>query len=898
MQPCTFYESDFCSDIELIVNESFKNEMIEPSVGFALDLFQNFDVTSPSDRVVNIKIPAIRYIKDNVDPTPDEFEYEYFESTSISIQYNQVGVKSSMKSNRSYEVAMYYEDAEGRKTTALTSSRNTTYIPASCSDTKNTIEVVIPGTQKPPSWATRYGFAIKQNRRDYESLYVSQLFQEDNFCWIKLDGQSKDKVSVGDELIIKRDKRGAVDELVKSRILAIESKVEDFIVGNQDSSNNLIVEPSGLYAKLDATNLSSQYSENEFITYNKSSSTSVGRPELVISGFNKGTEPLKIPQGSVIEFDCTNRFRGGPPHVEFKKTYIMSTGYNNFKDAFDNEIAPLGFASTNYPDKDYLFEVAFSGTPGIYNLHIVGTETGIDSFWTEHKAYMDCTVNLRIITDIFIFETLPKEVDTDIYFETPESYQIVNGEHQQTSHLLSRTFNCFTFGNGAESHQIKDSFNKRKLFIDFCPTSNTSDEYKQVNRYADITYSDVYQSSTSVNRLNEFNLSVANYKDDIDKRFGKVVRMHPTETDILVIQEDKWSKVLYGKDLLYNSDATTNLSRIQNVLGQQVPYGGEYGISTHAESFDEYGRNMFCTDVKRGVVLRFNDSNGLTEISNNGMKDYFKRLFRDNKIDNIIGQYDSFYDIYICNIKYTTKTNESKYVTWVYSTDADGFATKQTFNPEEMLRVNNHLLSFKNGEVYKHNYNATNNYNTFYGVQSDSTFSFNFSQEPSTRKNFKTIEIEGTNSWDITLKTDLQNGHLNKADLSKKEGVWYGYVRGEGENAVDTATLSVQGLGSVSSIVGNVVTVDGFSSGLVSVGDRVLDSNLVFIGNITSISGENITLSSVVGASVGTFLVSSKSQSSETSGLLGYYMKVDAKLSSNTYSEVYSVNSEAIKSFS
>jgi hypothetical protein len=805
-----------------------------------------------------------------------------------------------MKSNRSYEIAMYYEDAEGRKTTALTSSRNTVYIPTSCSDTKNTIKVDIPGSQKPPSWASRYGFAVKQNRRDYESLYASRLFQEDNFCWIKLEGQSKDKISVGDELIVKRDERGVLDDLIRVRVLAIESKSIDFILGNVDADGVLLSEPSGLYAKIDGSNLSSQYSDNQFIIYTKKDSAASGRPNITITAFNEGTNPLPIPQGSVVEFDFTNSFRGQAPHIKFQKKYVMSTSYLNFTDAFNAEIAPFGFLSTSHPDsgKEYTCTSSQSLTGGTTVFIVIGTENGVNNPFYTHKAYMTCIVKIQIVKDIFIFETLPKEVDSDVYFETPESYKIVNGGHQQTSHLLSRTFNCFTFGNGAESHQIKDSFNKRKLFIDFCPTSNTSDEYKQVNRYADITYSDVYQSSTSVNRLNEFNLSVANYKDDIDKRFGGIIRMHPTETDILVIQEDKWSKILYGKDLLYNSDATTNLSRIQNVLGQQVPYGGEYGISTHAESFDEYGRNMFCTDVKRGVVLRFNDSNGLTEISNSGMKDYFKRLFRDNKIDNIIGQYDSFYDIYICNIKYTTKTNESKYVTWVYSTDADGFATKQTFNPEEMLRVNNHLLSFKNGEVYKHNHNATSNYNTFYGVQSDSTFSFNFSQEPSTRKNFKTIEIEGTNSWDITLKTDLQNGYLNKGDLSKKEGVWYGYVRGEGENAVDTATLSVQGLGSVSSIVGNVVTINGFSSGLVSVGDRVLDSNLVFIGNITSILGQTITLSSVVGASVGTFLVSSKSQSSETSGLLGYYMKVDAKLSSNTYSEVYSVNSEAIKSFS
>lgn len=890
-----FANSSFVSDIQDTLSASFVTAMSEPPLGFVLSTYEEFVVTNPSPKKIDIKLPSITYIKDNPDPTPDEFEYEYFEPTSSNVYYREVGVNSSMKSNRSYEVCMYYEDQEGRKTTALTSTNNTTYIPASSSDNKNIIKVSIPNSQKPPIWAKRYGFAIKQNRTDYDTLYANQFFYDENKFWVLIKGQTIDKIKVGDELVVKRDKAGALQNIVKTRVLSLSNKSEDFLVDNRDSNNKLIIEPSGLYAELDGTYIDYQYSEDEFIEEKKATASVSGKPTATITAFNDGTDPLEIPQGSVMTLDFVSKYSQVNSRVLFKKTYVSSKFYDKFEDFFSEEVLPLGFQSTSDSDKE--FNVTIGATnlvTGKCALSVEGTEVG----WGDVYSEIYVTVSIRITSGLFIFETLPKENDSVVYFETPEIYQVINGEHEFEDHLLTRTFNCFSFGNGAESNQIKDSFNKQKLFIDFCPTSTTEDKYKQINRYADITYSDIYQSSTSVNRLNEFNLSVANYKDDIDKRFGKIVKMHPTETDLLVLQEDKWSKVLYGKDLLYNSDATTNLSRIQNVLGQQVTYGGEYGISTHAESFDEYGKSMFCTDVKRGVVLRFNDSNGLTEISNNGMKDYFKRLFRDNKIDNIIGQYDSFYDIYLCNIKYTTKENESKYVTWVYSNDADGFATRQTFNPEEMLRVNNQLLSFKNGEVYKHNYNLDTNYNTFYGTTYDSSFAFNFSQEPSTRKTFKTVEIEGTNSWDITLKTDLQNGYLNKEDLSKKEGVWYGYVRGEGNNAVDTATLSVQGVGVVSSKTGNVVTVDGFTSGLISVGDRVLDSNLVFLGTVVSFSSNTITLSDASGVSNGMFLVSSKSQSLETSGLLGYYMRVDAKFNTNKYSEVYSVNSEAIKSFS
>ncbi len=109
------------------------------------------------------------------------------------------------------------------------------------------------------------------------------------------------------------------------------------------------------------------------------------------------------------------------------------------------------------------------------------------------------------------------------------------------THILKKTFNCFTFGNGCESNTIKDSFVGKKFFINSNPTSITEDTYRQVNRYADLTYSGVYQESTGVNKLNEFNLSLANYKDDLDKSGGEIIRLDSDQTDLLVIQEDKWN---------------------------------------------------------------------------------------------------------------------------------------------------------------------------------------------------------------------------------------------------------------------------------------------------------------------------------------------------------------------
>jgi len=59
------------------------------------------------------------------------------------------------------------------------------------------------------------------------------------------------------------------------------------------------------------------------------------------------------------------------------------------------------------------------------------------------------------------------------------------------------------------------------------------------------------------------------------------------------------------------------------VIGQIVPYLGEYGISKNPESFATYGFQKYFADANRGIIGRLS-RDGITEISNYGMKDYFR----------------------------------------------------------------------------------------------------------------------------------------------------------------------------------------------------------------------------------------------------------------------------------
>jgi len=276
------------------------------------------------------------------------------------------------------------------------------------------------------------------------------------------------------------------------------------------------------------------------------------------------------------------------------------------------------------------------------------------------------------------------------------------------------------------------------------------------------------------------------------------------------------------------------------------------------------------------------------------MRSYFKELFRDNVIDHIKGTYDQYYDLYILNIQ----MNTTEYITWIYSDKDNGWLSSQTFNPEDMIRVNGNLYSFKNGEVYIHNQetdNGTPNYNKFYGVSYDSEASFNYSQEPSTRKQYKAIEIEGTIPLQIGLTTDLDSGYINLADFEKKEGVYVAYARYE-NGVVNTELLSFQGIGNTT-VSGLVLEFDFNLDPIISVGDIVLNSTLQTVGTILSKTANSLTLNAVNNVVSGDFVLASKPNSAQQQGLTGYYMRVDMSFSSSERQEIFAVSSEVFKSF-
>ena len=179
----------------------------------------------------------------------------------------------------------------------------------------------------------------------------------------------------------------------------------------------------------------------------------------------------------------------------------------------------------------------------------------------------------------------------------------------------------FNYAWYAEESRIRGGFNNTSTDKGVKAYVNEPNPQQQA-RFNSLIYSGVYNSRTGKNETNVFSVA-----DDLvrsaDPQNGSIQITHAEDTNLIVFQENKVSRALIDKDTIYTTEGGTQTQAGSKVLGQIVPYKGEYGISRNPESFAVYGYRKYFVDKDRSSVLRLS-GDGLTEISSYGMTDYFR----------------------------------------------------------------------------------------------------------------------------------------------------------------------------------------------------------------------------------------------------------------------------------
>jgi hypothetical protein len=422
-----------------------------------------------------------------------------------------------------------------------------------------------------------------------------------------------------------------------------------------------------------------------------------------------GNNNFPVPSGSVvnilidIERENANGCGGscGAKRALVDEVVIATQDYDDFKAFWDNE--GLGVLFNNSPDQTV--ECADDSNPpsGIANYYSTLSNTAIGQP-TEFAQFDLCKLQfigtagpsgqmrmrivggyskcgtlvnrgkrnkikaeIRVVTnvDVITFETLPADANQDIFYEGFDTYDIdadgnhlgiaANGDTDQdiaggTEGVINLSFyDCYTFGNGVESYRIQDALAGQYFLLGQRSNAVSNESFREIHRFADITYSGTYNNEANTNRLNEFNLGLANFKP-LEQSFGPIQILDARETDVLTLQEDKISYVLQGKNLLSDSTGGGAITSVPEVLGTQISRIEKYGISANPESYIQWGFEKFFTDAKRGAVLSLKGSGQgeqLSVISEFGMESWFRDLFQDSFFTQKLGGYDPYMDEYV-----------------------------------------------------------------------------------------------------------------------------------------------------------------------------------------------------------------------------------------------------------
>ncbi len=674
-----------------------------------------FQITVASgSNILGIQAPAMEFFVEH--PTGiDNYAYEYFENASTEAYIATPGSKKSLHSNRDYELGIVYMDDYGRRSTALTCTNNTAFFPAADSDTRNYLKVSVNNLA--PSWASKYEFVLKPSKAGYETIFCSIFFiDEDGYTWFKLEGDNRSKVKENETLIVKSDSSGPLNTLVKTKVLSIESKSSGFISGGAlepsgtymrlSASNFQAIYQENSYIVRNMYQCGVNYPSTSLRMYEDNLNYNSSLP---VTPSNQPYTAISIPAGSLITIDFRIwRNSGatggcGSRYYDYKKNFVANEDYDNFYDFIEGQNIDLTSGTTTGDDDDlntnvqYHNIIDYDGQTFGNNNHdcqdVVNEIPGVNQYQfaegyvnndplqpkdgrlfliiqsgtpkcNSKNANVSGYISIQQATSSFIFETEPLDSNDEIFYENNQIFDIVNRNHQgnitnQTSAFNSAVsdldfFNCFSFGNGCESYKINDALAGTPFYLGSRVTAVSQEDYKSAHRYASITYSGVYNNETNVNKLNEYNLALGNYKD-LEKVFGPIEILYGRKTDLLVLQEDKISSVLQGKNLLSDAAGGGAISSIPEVLGTQISRLEENGISNNPESFAVYGAEIFFTDVKRSAVLNLRggsyNSDQLLQISDQGMKHWFRDEFKNSLNKVKLGGYDPYMSEYVLSIK-------------------------------------------------------------------------------------------------------------------------------------------------------------------------------------------------------------------------------------------------------
>lgn len=390
-------------------------------------------------------------------------------------------------------------------------------------------------------------------------------------------------------------------------------------------------------------------------------------------------------------------------------------------------------------------------TGDLYEYIIIGVGPGVGI--DEYKIYLNkpigsstFTIDPLVDSDTFVPLTFGKIVDFN-YIPGDAQYEVGPQDWFIEESRIRGGYN-----------NVSTDLGVRAFVVDENPNRQT--------RQSSLIYSGIFNSRTGVNNTNQFSVG-EDITRTLDPSQGSIQKLYAEDTNLIIFQETKVNRALIDKDAVYSAEGQPITTSGLQVVGQIQSYAGNYGIGTNPESFAVYGYRKYFTDRPQNAVLRLSQD-GITEISNTGMLDYFRdNLTSIGTNGKILGSWDMHNKQYVLSLQPASSLNASRsstpgfvntFQTLTFDEDSLGWTSRFSFRPDNGFSLSGEYYTAAKGNLWRH-YSTSVPYCNFYGTQYNSNAVVVFNNDPSYNKTFKTVNYEGSAGWALTsIYTDYSNG--------------------------------------------------------------------------------------------------------------------------------------------
>jgi hypothetical protein len=393
-----------------------------------------------------------------------------------------------------------------------------------------------------------------------------------------------------------------------------------------------------------------------------------------------------------------------------------------------------------------------------------------DTIVIAFNANLQANVQQGSVIEIYT----PGSVQSDdnlIYYEMGECYEIKEGPNNvkyhtgniQNQNIATNTPAIIESNHGGTYYYTQTIYNNTtaptpvsdRLFIPsayvsaYIPDSkfdgltrpNVVSITGQVNRKTGIRFSEKFISDQKQNGLN------ANYplnSREYDVVNGLIAKMQVVDNDILklVFANSKQMSIYVNQGIIRQNQGGTNIvSVIDDVAANTHIIQRTLGTLNGESVIVNDEGDMFGYDENEGVVW-ISSGNGLMQISDRGMKSVFKRYSNERKATGGISETPSVYDLYHDEYILTLgDINGFTGVTIAYNKQKQGWTSYYSFVPEYYGRVRDYVVSFKDGQLWKHD--ASLLAKNFYGTQYSRELKFISNKDFPKVKQYKAISVTG-----------------------------------------------------------------------------------------------------------------------------------------------------------